>query len=122
MSAADMTTELTQNNQLATQLGLTHYTKATLVTPDVSGLTNASALQAMYNAGVRYVVSDTSKAGYSNPSPNAGIVNPLVNGILMIRATPPTSTSMSRSRRIGWRRITASIRRAHTAMWIRIRL
>ena len=88
MSAADMTTELSKNNDVATSLKLQNYTKATLVTPDVSGLTNANALQAMYTYGVRYVVSDTSKAGYGNPTPNTGITNPLQPGILMIPRHP----------------------------------
>jgi hypothetical protein len=88
ISYADAVNELKKNNQAATQLGLTNYTKATLVTPDVSGLTNANFLQAAYDTGVRYVVSNTSIAGYSNPTPNAGISNPLQPGILMIPRHP----------------------------------
>jgi IPT/TIG domain len=88
MSYADAVKELTQNNTLATQLGLRNYTKATLVTPDVSGLTNANFLKAAYDNAVRYLVSDTSKAGYNNPTPNAGIYNPLQPSILMIPRHP----------------------------------
>src|SRR5574341_1258753 len=45
-------------------------------------------MQAMFDAGVRYVVSDASRAGYSNPSPNAGIYNQSQPAILMIPRYP----------------------------------
>src|SRR5262249_40835843 len=79
---------LTKNNQLANQMNLANYTKTTLVTPNVSGLTSATALQGMVNAGVKYIVTNTSIAGYGNPSPNAGITNPLQPSILMIPRHP----------------------------------
>ncbi|MCA1724832.1 MAG: hypothetical protein LC748_11405 [Thermomicrobia bacterium] len=80
--------ELTQNNKAANQLGLKSYTKSTLVTPDVSGLMNPNFLQAAYDVGVRYLVSNTSIAGYNNPSPNAGIYNPYQPAMLMIPRHP----------------------------------
>jgi hypothetical protein len=45
-------------------------------------------MQAAYNFGVRYLVSDTSRPGQGNPSPNAGIYNALVPPILMIPRYP----------------------------------
>ena len=88
ITAAAATTELQKNNQIATQLGLTNYTKKTLVTPDVSGLTNPNFLQSAVNFGVKYTITDTSRAGYNNPSPNAGIYNPLQPSLLMIPRHP----------------------------------
>lgn len=81
-------TELQDNNKVAKQLGLTTYTKKTLVTPDVSGLTNPAFLQAAVDFGVRYTITDTSRAGYSNPSPNAGIYNQYQPSLLMIPRHP----------------------------------
>jgi len=65
--------EITQNNKVAAKnnLNLTSFSKANLVTPDISGLSNPAALQAMYDNAVRNVVGDTSR--WPNPSPNAGI-------------------------------------------------
>jgi hypothetical protein len=42
------------------------------VQPDISGLTNTNFLQAAYDNGVRYLITDTSQAAWNNPSPNAG--------------------------------------------------
>jgi hypothetical protein len=65
--------EITQNNKVAAKnnLDLTSFSKANLVTPDISGLSNPAALQAMADNAVRNVVGDTSR--WPNPSPNAGI-------------------------------------------------
>ena len=68
-------------------LGLNAFSKANLVTPEISGLHNAAFLQAAHDLGVRYVVSDSSKE-YNNPSPNAGVYNPLQPDILMIPRHP----------------------------------
>ncbi len=67
--------EVRSNTSIASKLALSPYSKKNLVTPDVSGLTNPAALQAAYDAGVRNLVSDTSRPGYANPSPNTGIYN-----------------------------------------------
>src|SRR5579883_1983098 len=81
--------EITQNVQAASDpLGLTHFSPLNMVTPDVSGLTNANFLKAAYDNGIRYLVTDTSRAGYNNPSPNAGIYNSLQPQILMIPRRP----------------------------------
>lgn len=85
---ATATSELTQNNQTASSLGLSNYNRTNLVTPDISGLTNPNFLQAAYDSGIRYLVSDTSKPGYNNPSPNAGIYNTYQPQLLMIPRIP----------------------------------
>jgi hypothetical protein len=85
----DMTyEEITRNNQTAASMGFASYDRRALVTPDVSGLTNPEAMSAAYDAGVRFLVTDTSKPGYDNPSPQAGIYNPLEPAILMIPRRP----------------------------------
>jgi hypothetical protein len=83
---ATAASEITQNSQMAT--GFTHFCALSMVTPDVSGLNNASFLQAAYDNGIRYLVSDTSQRGYNNPSPNAGIYNPYQPAILMLPRYP----------------------------------
>lgn len=82
--------ELLENIRQARTLGFTkpQFDRQNLVTPEVSGLLNPMALQAAFDAGVRYVVSDTSRPGYGNPSPNIGIVNPLQPQILEIPRRP----------------------------------
>ena len=88
LDSADATTEITLNDQIATTLGLTNFSVQNMVTPDVSGLTNANFLVAAYDNGIRYLVSDTSLPGYNNPSPNAGIYNTLEPEILMLPRYP----------------------------------
>lgn len=79
--------ELQQNIQAANSLGL-RYNRKAMVTPDVSGLTNPEFLRAAYDVGIRYLVSNTSVAGYDNPTPNTGIYNPLQPAILMVPRHP----------------------------------
>ena len=45
-------------------------------------------MRATFDAGIRFQVADTSVPGYDNPSPNAGIYNPLQPQILMIPRRP----------------------------------
>lgn len=76
--------EVTHNNRIAASMGFARFSIVNLVTPEISGLTNPAAMQAIADAGVRYVVSDTSRPGYDNPFPNNGIVHPMQPSILMI--------------------------------------
>lgn len=80
--------EIQTNNDIAQRLGLTAYTPANLITPDVSGLTNAAFLQAAFDIGVRYLVTDTSQPGQNNPTPNAGIPNSLQPAIMGLPRHP----------------------------------
>jgi hypothetical protein len=68
-------------------LDLRNFSRANLVTPEISGLNNAAFLKAASDLGIKYLVSDTSKQ-YPNPSPNAGVYNPLQPDILMIPRIP----------------------------------
>jgi hypothetical protein len=87
-SYASALQEFQGNIDVATQLGLTNWNRANIVTPSVSGLTTAAVMHAAYDAGIRYTVTDTSRPGYDNPSPNAGILNPLEPRILMAPRHP----------------------------------
>jgi len=64
--------EIQNNNTIATNLKLEDYTRQFMVQPDVSGLANPAFLSAAYDNGIRYVLSNTSKPGQNNPTPNAG--------------------------------------------------
>jgi hypothetical protein len=81
-------TELEQNLQVASALGLARFRGPNLVTPEISGLNHLPALQAMFDVGIRYLVSDTSRAGQDNPTPNAGIYNIYQPAILEIPRRP----------------------------------
>lgn len=80
--------EILDNHQAAVALGLSNYEATTMVTAVVSGLENREFLQAAADLGIRCLVSDTSKAGWSNPTPNTGILNPGQPLILCIPRRP----------------------------------
>jgi peptidoglycan/xylan/chitin deacetylase (PgdA/CDA1 family) len=80
--------EINRNNTIAASMGFTDYDRRALVTPDISGLQNPEAMRAAHDAGVRYVVSDTSRAGMDNPTPQTGIPNWEEPDILMIPRRP----------------------------------
>ncbi len=82
------TWEIMENNRVAGELGLSRWNAKNIVTPEISGLTNPAFLQAAYAAGIRFLVSDTSKPGYNNPSPNTGIVNAIEPRLFMIPRRP----------------------------------
>ena len=88
MSYDDVKGELTQNIDFAGKFALTPFSAQSLVTPGVSGLDAANSMRAIYDAGVRYVVSDTSVAGQDNPSLNAGIYNSFQPSVLEIPRRP----------------------------------
>ena len=80
--------ELARNQQVARTMKFALYSPLTLVTPQISGLQNADAMRAAYDAGVRYVVTDTSRAGHANPRFNVGLRNWTVPGVYMIPRHP----------------------------------
>ncbi len=82
------TWEIMENNRVAGELGFSRWNAKNIVTPEISGLTNPAFLQAAYAAGIRFLVSDTSKPGYNNPSPNTGIVNAIEPRLFMIPRRP----------------------------------
>ena len=88
MSYEDAVNEIVLNNQVAQSLGFTNFDASSMVTPEVSGLTNTNFLEAAYDNGIRYLVSNTSIAGYNNPSPNAGIYDTSESSILLLPRRP----------------------------------
>ena len=88
MTYAEATDAIVPNNQYALGVGLLPYSIENLVTPEISGLDNAEAMRAVFDAGVRQLVSDTSVAGQNNPSPNAGYWIKNVPGLLAIPRRP----------------------------------
>ncbi len=88
MNYNDARSEVTSNRAVAYQMQLSNFSYINLVTPEHSGLTNPNAMQAAADTGVRYVVSDSSRPGQNNPSPNAGNYNVLQPSILMIPRHP----------------------------------
>lgn len=85
MTAAAAGNEVARNCQLAERYRLNGFSCMDLVTPDMSGLTSAEALQGIEGAGARYLSSDTSitedvaaargTVPGNNPSFNVGRVN-----------------------------------------------
>lgn len=80
--------EFTLNTAVASRLGLQRFSRANIVTPNISGLRDRKVMRAAVDAGIRYLVTDTSQPGYDNPFPNNGIYNPLQPKILMIPRRP----------------------------------
>ncbi|MFM2151836.1 MAG: hypothetical protein RL199_271 [Pseudomonadota bacterium] len=80
--------ELEQNEDLRAALGLAPFSPRGLIQPEVSGLHNPAAMEAITDFGIEYVVSDTSRPGEDNPTPNAGLFNALQPGVLMIPRRP----------------------------------
>ena len=88
LSYADVVSEFTRNDQYLRGLGLMPYASVNAVTPNVSGLGSADAMRALRDSGIQQIVSDTSVAGQSNPSPNAGIWNALEPSVLELPRKP----------------------------------
>lgn len=83
-SSAEANTEIVNNLNEATTLGLTTFSPDAIVTPGVTGLANPQFLQSAVSNGLKYTVTDASLPQYKNPSPNAGIYNSIQPSILML--------------------------------------
>lgn len=81
--------EIIRNNLAAVSpLRLTSYARDALVQPDISGLANPQFLRAASDFGIRYLISDTSRPGGGNPSPNTGFYSPLQPNVLVVPRRP----------------------------------
>lgn len=87
--------EITRNCTAGRGLALRGLDCSELVSPDMSGLTNPSAVFGMVSAGVKYVVSDTSHTAANfpsspgdNPSFNVGRANPIDSRLYQIPRHP----------------------------------
>ena len=86
---AQMLQELTTNHAIAVnQLRLTNYVTTSMVQPDISGLYNPAFFQAAKAFGIKYIIADTSRIGWNNPSPNAGFYSQYEPSILIIPRRP----------------------------------
>ena len=109
----DVTTqEIIRNNGIATSMGFSNHDPRALVTGDVSGLYNPEAMRAAYDAGIRFLVTDTSRPGQDNPTPQAGIPNWSQPGILMVPRRP-TNLFYNASTRTQWRGQYNDLYRSH---------
>jgi hypothetical protein len=80
--------QISQNINMAQTMGFADFSITNMVTPDISGLNDPNALQAIVNNGVKYVVSDTSCTLGSttcdssvNNGPGPGFNLPIINTI-----------------------------------------
>jgi hypothetical protein len=96
LTRAEAKAEVLQNCTLAkTTYQLSGFSCTDLVTPDMSGLLNANAVNGMLDAGAKFVVSDTSITEAlrpanpgSNPSFNVGRNNPINSALYQIPRHP----------------------------------
>jgi hypothetical protein len=85
--------QLVLNDQFARNVLLVNeadgnYSKETLVQPDISGLENPLFHEVANDFGLRYLISDTSRPGGNNPSPNAGFYLDGYPSILVVPRRP----------------------------------
>ncbi len=85
---AEALEEYTLNIDLANRLPLIDFDRRNLVTGNVSGLVNPNAMQAAWDAGIRWAVTDTSADGCDNPSPNTTFYNAIQPGLLLVPRHP----------------------------------
>jgi len=88
VSYSSASTALSRNVQLAQELPLDGFDVRDLVTPSVSGLINGEAMRAAADVGIRYAVTDTSRPGCGNPSPNTTFYNGFESRILLLPRRP----------------------------------
>ena len=88
ISYADAWTELDLNDKVAQKLNFKLYSKDSMIQPEISGLGNPEFLRAAKDFGIRYILSDTSRSGWNNPSPNAGFYSTFEPSILIIPRRP----------------------------------
>jgi hypothetical protein len=82
--------EIELNEAVASRLDLAVHDKLSMVTPEHSGLNNPEFLQAAFDSGIRYLISNTStpRRDIPKPGPNAGTYNPHQPAILEIPRYP----------------------------------
>lgn len=104
-SASLVTSELTQNHNLAASLGFTGYYKDSFIQPDISGLVNPAFYTAARTFGLTNILMDTSKAyadfipdrpvdGSGSIAPNTGYYSKLDLGNPKIIIIPRYPTSL----------------------------
>lgn len=79
--------EINDNLTVAAKLGLP-LDRTSMVTPAITGLTNANFLAAAKALGIKYLVGDTSRVGGLPTVPNTGIRSAIEPSILMVPRRP----------------------------------
>jgi hypothetical protein len=87
-SRSESLEEIQRNQESARILDLAPYEPDCMVTADMSGLANPAFLGAAAECGIRFLVSDTSRRGWGNPSANTGIKSDVEPSITMIPRHP----------------------------------
>ncbi len=97
MSSETARDEVADNCALAEDWGLNGFSCGALVTPEISGLQNQATVDGLLEAGVRVVVSDTSRTAEidpgnpgDNPSFNVGRPNPVRPALYQVPRYPTT--------------------------------
>ncbi|MGU7770106.1 Agd3-related carbohydrate deacetylase [Burkholderia sp. MR1-5-21] len=83
-TAAQVTTELQNNDNVAQTFGFENYNTSVIVTPEISGLYNATTLGALQSFGITVLVSDSSK-----PTPPVGTPGCPINNNGVAWPLPP---------------------------------
>jgi peptidoglycan/xylan/chitin deacetylase (PgdA/CDA1 family) len=76
------------HRQAKSQFKFKNYFKDSMVQPDISGLGNANFLRAADDFNIRYLISDTSRPVWDNPSPNTGFYSIYEPSLLIIPRRP----------------------------------
>ena len=97
---AQSQSQLTQNIAMAKTLSLPN-DSTSVVTPNISGLSNMNFLLAAQDAGVKYLVSDTSRPQWMPTKPNTGVSSPSVPSILYIPRRATNVYYNTKSGRVG---------------------
>jgi hypothetical protein len=102
---AESLAELQQNIALAKSMGLPN-DSTSMVTPNISGLTNLEFLRAAKDSGIKYLVSDMSYSIWLPSKPNTGVRNP---GALSILFIPRRATNIFYNTKSGNKGATGSL-------------
>ncbi len=86
-NGAESGAEIDHNLLIAKALGLS-VDAGSMITPEISGLTNAEFVQVAVTRGIKYLIIDSSTLALNPPPHNTGIRNALNPSILMVPRRP----------------------------------
>jgi hypothetical protein len=85
VSYRDANRDISRNRPIPARYGFSAtYVTDSLVNPDISGLDNPNFHRAVVDNGIQYVISDVSRAGWGNPTPNTGIQSRFQPSLLIV--------------------------------------
>jgi len=88
LSFAECADEIVRNDEFARSVGFSTYHRDSFVQSDVSGLYNDDFMRAAAAAGIRYVVSDTSRPGWNASVPDYGRWSEVAPSVLIVGRRP----------------------------------